>query len=133
MLVALGSGYLSVLLRREGEGKATLVAELLQVKLQADDILRNIRSGVLTVDAEGRLLYANPMAEQMLEMNLLSLLGLPVVAALESVAPELAHAIERSITDRVRTTRAEGNVHTPSRVECARAARSRYGWTPAGS
>src|SRR5436190_330968 len=51
VLVALGSGYLSVLLRREGEGKALLVAELLHLRLQADDILRNIRSGVLTVDS----------------------------------------------------------------------------------
>ena len=26
---------------------------------EADDVLRNIRTGVLTVDADGRLLYAN--------------------------------------------------------------------------
>src|ERR1051325_3646556 len=57
--VALGSGYLAVQLRREGEGKAMLVAELGQLRLQADDILRNIRSGVLTVDSQGRLVYAN--------------------------------------------------------------------------
>jgi len=113
--VALGSGYLSVLLRREGEGKAVLVAELLQLRLQADDILRNIRSGVVTVDSSGRLLYANTMAEQMLELNLLGRLGQPVVADLEEVAPELAHALQRSITDRVRTTRAEGLVHTATR------------------
>ena len=112
VLVALGSGYLSVLLRREGEGKALLVAELLHLRLQADDILRNIRSGVLTVDSEGRLLYANPMAEQMLELNLLGQLGQPIVEQLEEIAPELAHALQRSIRDRVRTTRAEGIVHT---------------------
>ena len=113
--VALGSGYLSVLLRREGEGKATLVAELLQLRLQADDILRNIRSGVLTVDSEGRLLYANPMAEQMLSLDLIARLGQPVLDMLGEVAPELAQALQRSITDRVRTTRAEGTVHTPDR------------------
>ena len=100
VLVALGSGYLSVLLRREGEGKALLVAELLHLRLQADDILRNIRSGVLTVDSE------------MLELNLLGQLGQPIVEQLEEIAPELAHALQRSIRDRVRTTRAEGIVHT---------------------
>jgi len=114
VLVALGSGYLSVLLRREGEGKELLVAELLHLRLQADDILRNIRSGVLTVDSDGRLLYANPMAEQMLDINLLGRLGQPIVEELGEVAPELAHALERSINDRVRTTRAEGVVRTSS-------------------
>jgi len=48
--VALGSGYLAVLLRREGEGKAVLVAELRQLQLQADDILGNLQSGVITLD-----------------------------------------------------------------------------------
>lgn len=113
--VALGSGYLSVLLRQEGEGKEILVAELLQQRLQADDILRNIRSGVLTVDSDGRLLYANPMAEQMLDLNLLGRLGQPIVDAIAVVAPELAQAVRRSITDRVRTTRAEGTIITTAR------------------
>jgi two-component system sensor histidine kinase PilS (NtrC family) len=115
VLVALGSGYLSVLLRREGEGKAIVVAELLQLKLQADDILRNILSGVLTVDSEGRLLYANPMAEQMLELDLLGRLGQPIVDDIAAIAPELAQAVRRSILDHVRTTRAEGLVTTPTR------------------
>lgn len=111
--VALGSGYLAVQLRREGEGKAVLVAELLHLRLQAEDILRNIRSGVLTVDSEGRLLYANPMAEHLLGMNLMSRFGQPVIDHIAGGAPELAKAIRRSVTDHVRTTRAEGTITTP--------------------
>ncbi|HEU4994020.1 MAG TPA: ATP-binding protein [Gemmatimonadaceae bacterium] len=110
VLVALGSGYLSVLMRRDGEGKAVLVAELQHLRLQADDILRNIRSGVLTVDSDGRLLYANPTAEQMLGLRFISQLGKPIVDAIAAVAPDLARAISRSINDRVRTTRAEATV-----------------------
>ena len=113
--VALGSGYLAVQLRREGEGKAMLVAELGQLRLQADDILRNIRSGVLTVDSSGRLVYANPMAEQLLELELLNHLGETVMDMIGRRAPELARAIEHSIIDRVRTTRAEGVVTTEKR------------------
>lgn len=113
--VALGSGYLAVQLRREGEGKALLVAELGQLRLQAEDILRNIRSGVLTVDADGRLLYANPMAEQLLGLQLIARVGAPVVDVIGAVAPELAQAIRRSVVDHVRTTRAEGLVRTPER------------------
>ena len=108
--VALGSGYLAVQLRREGEGKAVLVAELLQARLQADDILRNIRSGVLTVDSEGRLLYVNPMAEHLLGINLVNRFGEPVIERIARVAPELAQAIQRSVADHVRTTRAEGTI-----------------------
>src|SRR5687767_4153213 len=109
-LVALGSAYLAVQLRRAGEGKEILVAELLQQRLQADDILRNIRSGVITVDSEGRLLYVNPMAEQMLELDLLNRYGDQIVDSISDVAPELAHALERSIADRVRTARVEGTI-----------------------
>jgi len=113
--VALGSAYLATRLRREGEGKAFLVAELEQLRLQADDILRNIRSGVLTVDSEGRLVYANPMAEQMLGLDLLDRFGEPMVDDIAEIAPELAQALQRSITDRMRTTRAEGIVTTMTR------------------
>src|SRR6185503_11155991 len=108
-------GYVSVLLRREGEGKAILVAELEHLKLQADDILRNIRSGVLTVDSRGRLVYANPTAEHMLGLDLMTQLGHPVIDSIALVAPELAQAVHRSVSDRVRTTRAEGKVSTGGR------------------
>ena len=37
--------------------QATLATELQRVRLEADDILRNIRSGVLTVDGVGRLAF----------------------------------------------------------------------------
>lgn len=113
--VALGSAYLAVQLRREGEGKAWLMAELQQEKLRADDILRNIRSGVLTVDSHGRLLYANPVAEQMLGLDFLDRIGEPILETISAVAPGLGHAIRRSVVERVRTTRAEAMVRAAGR------------------
>lgn len=113
--VALAVGYVSVLLRREGEGKAILVAELEHLRLQAEDILQNIRSGVLTVDSKGRLLYANPMAEQMLGLTLKPMLSQPVIETIASVAPDLAAAVRRSVADRIRTTRAEATVSSGGR------------------
>ena len=115
-LVALGSAYLAVQLRRAGEGKEILVAELLQQRLQADDILRNIRSGVVTVDSDGRLLYVNPTAEQMLGLDLLNRYGEPIVDSIAEVAAELAQALERSIAERVRTTRVEGTIIAEDRT-----------------
>ncbi len=47
-------------LREAGMEQETLATELKRVRLEADDILRNIRSGVLTVDGVGRLAFINP-------------------------------------------------------------------------
>jgi len=109
--VALGSAYLSGKLQ---EARSGTEGELAHARLQAADILFNIRSGVLTVDGPGRLLYANPMAEDLLGLDLDDFIGLPVLAEIRRVAPELADALERSVQNRVRTTRAEGII---ARVE----------------
>ena len=114
-LVTLGIRYLSARLRESSEGKAILVAALEQTRLQADDILRNIRSGVVTVNTDGRLLYANPTAEQLLGIELITRVGEPVLDAIGMVAPELAGAIRDAAQARVRTTRGEGLVSTATR------------------
>jgi two-component system, NtrC family, sensor histidine kinase PilS len=110
-VVALGSAFLGAQLQRRGLGREMLEAELEQVRLQADVILRNIRSGVLTVNGDGRLLYVNPTAEQLLGLSLARAIGTPVLDDIARVAPELARAVERSMKFRVRTTRAESTVH----------------------
>jgi two-component system sensor histidine kinase PilS (NtrC family) len=104
-VVALGSAWLSAKLREAGKGTEAVLAH---VRLQAADILFNIRSGVLTVDGSGRLLYANPMAEQLLGLDLDPYVGRPVLDVLRPVATELVEAVELSMRDRVRTRRAEG-------------------------
>ena len=110
--VALGSAILGAQLRQQGVGREMLQAELVQVRLQADTILRNIRSGVLTVDGSGKLLYVNPTAEQLLGLQLASSLGRPVLDDISRAAPDLARAVERSVKFRVRTTRAEALVRS---------------------
>ena len=107
--VALGSAFLSGKLQEAGAGTE---AELAHVRLQAADILFNIRSGVLTIDAGGRLLYANPMAEHLLGVDLEDFIGKPVLVEIRRIASELADALERSVQNRVRTTRAEGIIAT---------------------
>jgi len=107
--VALGSAFLSGKLQEVGAGTE---AELAHVRLQAADILFNIRSGVLTVDGQGRLLYANPMAEHLLGVDLENFIGKPVLEEIRRIASELADALERSVQNRVRTTRAEGMIAT---------------------
>jgi two-component system, NtrC family, sensor histidine kinase PilS len=106
-IVALGSAYLSAKLKELGAGTE---AELAHVRLQAADILHNIRSGIVTIDESGRLLFANPMAEHLLAIDLERTKGKDVLDRLRAIAPELGESLERAVTRRVRTTRGEGMI-----------------------
>ena len=108
VIVAVGSGFIAARLRQAGVGRDALAAQLVKVQLEAADILRTIRSGIISVDADGRLLYANPAAADLLDMHLRSLVGRPVLEALGNVAPQLAGLLERTARHGVRTTRVEG-------------------------
>ncbi len=110
VVVAIGSGLVAMRLRQAGAGREELAAQLVKVQLEAADILRTIRSGIVTVDAQGRLLYANPAATELLGLNLRALTGRPVLEALRAVSPELAQLLQESSRDGVRTTRAEGKI-----------------------
>ena len=108
--VALGSGYIAARLRQAGAGTQQLAAELVKVRLQAADILKNIRSGIVTVDAAGGLVYANPAASQLLGIPLDEHLGSRVIETISVAAPELARALGRAARDGTRTSRAEGTI-----------------------
>lgn len=110
-VVALGSGWLSARVHETGAGSAELAHELTQVRLQASEILGNIRSGIITIDPSGRLVYANAMASSLLGLTLdESRLGEPVLDELKVVSPALAEELERSVRLGIRTTRGEGRV-----------------------
>lgn len=109
-VVALSTAALAERLRKGTEGTAQLAAHLEQVRLRAEDILRNINSGVITIDRAGRLIYANPMAERLLGLSLASQVNREILTRLRTEAPELGDALERSVRDRARTNRAESIV-----------------------
>jgi two-component system, NtrC family, sensor histidine kinase PilS len=114
--VALGSGWIASRLRAAKQGTEELAAELVKVRLQAADILRNIRSGVVTIDGNGRLLYANPAASTLLGMTLEENVGRPVLETIAAASLELARALERAVAESVRTPRAEGFVTAGQRT-----------------
>ena len=114
--VSLGCAILASQLQKAGEGKEVLAAALEHARLEADDILRNIQSGVVTIDSAGQLLYANPKAQTLLGVNLEAVLNQPVLARISEAAPELAEALHQSVTHRIRTTRGEGMVAVEGRL-----------------
>jgi two-component system, NtrC family, sensor histidine kinase PilS len=114
-IVALGTGYVSARLREAGSGSEALAETLRRERLQAADVLDNIRSGVLTIDASGRLRYANAAADALLGVDLQASVGQSIRPELERAAPALLEALDRAIRTRTRTSRAEAVVQgTPS-------------------
>ncbi len=108
VVVASGSGYVALRLRQAGMGRDALAAQLVKVQLEAADILRTIRSGILTVDGRGLLLYANPAANELLGVNLRAFVGRPVMETLRQISPQLVNVLEQSSRLGIRMTRAEG-------------------------
>ena len=108
--VAACSAAISVRLHELGVGQDELTAELVQFRIQASEILRSIRSGIVTVSSQGRLLYANPSAAALLGVDLARTTRREVLPVIAAVAPDLAAALQRGLATGERTTRGEGTV-----------------------
>jgi two-component system, NtrC family, sensor histidine kinase PilS len=104
------TGMLAHRLRAVGVERESLETELRRVRLAADEILRNIRSGVMTVDDAGRLAFINPMAERLLQLDGESMTGLPVLDKLKLRSPELWAALVAAIRHGRKVSRGEGTV-----------------------
>src|SRR5712692_9606964 len=115
-LVAVVTAYVATRVNVMGAEREALAAEVRQVQLEADDVLRNIRTGVLTVDADGRLLYANPASEEILGFKAREWLGRSVMPEFARLAPEFWAAVTSTARRGVRLMRVEATVHRPDRA-----------------
>lgn len=108
--VAVATGWVASRVRVFGREREALERQVRRLQLEAADILRNIGSGVVTVDGSGLLAYANPAAEELLAFRAVDYLGRPVLAMLDARSPELAGAIATTQRDERRRIRVEGRV-----------------------
>ncbi len=104
-LVATATGYLASRVRVVRAAHENLEAELRRVRLEAADILRHIGAGVLTLDAGGSLVYANPTAEALLGLEVAKLEGRPALEQVQRASPALAEAIRRTAEEGRRVVR----------------------------
>jgi two-component system sensor histidine kinase PilS (NtrC family) len=117
-LVALATGYLASRVRVAGAAHEAITAELRRVRLEATDILRSIKTGILTVGPDGRLVYANPTAQAILGIEpggWLSAGGM-TLGELAQVAPVLGSAVRETAEGGRRVLRREGTVSIGGRT-----------------
>jgi two-component system sensor histidine kinase PilS (NtrC family) len=110
LAVALATSWIASRVRVMGHERAALQQEVQRLQLEAQDILRSIGSGVITIDAAGVLLYANPAAEQLLGFDTRAFLSKPVMSLVAERSPELARALATTLQEGVRRQRLEGRV-----------------------
>lgn len=115
-VVAVTTGYLSSRVRVAGAAHDTLAAELRRARLEAADILRHIKTGIITVGGDGRLAYANPTAEAILGPELALLRDQPALEGLERLAPVLGEAVRRTVSEGRRVMRASADVTIEGRT-----------------
>jgi two-component system sensor histidine kinase PilS (NtrC family) len=93
-----------------GAEREVLRREVRRLKLEASEILQKIRSGVVTVDGSGRVLFINEAARDLLGLAQGELVGRDLAGAVGDRATELLRAIRDTQTTGRRTLRAEGTV-----------------------
>jgi len=105
-VVAFITGLVGDRLRRAGQALGAVESQLQQLRLDTADILANLATGVITLNGEGRLAYANPAAEGLLGTELRSRLGQPILADLAEIAPGMGRILEGAIREGQSVTRA---------------------------
>ncbi|HLG94217.1 MAG TPA: ATP-binding protein [candidate division Zixibacteria bacterium] len=90
-LIALTAGFVARRLTQKTEELARAARELRQVRLELEDVLHTMHSGVLTVDRLGKIVFVNRTAEEILGLSAEELVGRDSREALK--APELVERL----------------------------------------
>ena len=115
-VTALGVAYLGARLQEAGVNREALAQQLVVAKLQAEDVLKNIRSGIITIDANRRILFANSMAGRLLGFDDEKVRGKSIEEIVTVSAPALSEALEKAVHGRERVTRGEAAITVNGRT-----------------
>jgi len=106
-LIAFVSGYLAERLSRQDRQLRDASSALKRARLETDDILRHLNSGLLTVDAEGQIIYFNRAAERILGYREENVKGMPCADVFSERMPELASCLLDGVESHVAYPRRE--------------------------
>ena len=115
-VTALGVAYLGARLQEAGVNREELAQQLVVVKLQAEEVLKNIRSGIITIDVQGRILFANSMAGKLIGFDDESVRGANIREIVSVSAPALTTALEKAVHGHERVTRGEAAITVSGRT-----------------
>jgi two-component system sensor histidine kinase PilS (NtrC family) len=87
------AGYFSQHVRRRGHQLESAESKLKQLRLDTEQILEDMSSGVLVADSRGKILVTNPAAEQILGVDKNDVVELQIEAAFEALMPEFAREV----------------------------------------
>src|SRR3989440_2748516 len=114
--VATATAYFASRVSVMGAEREALAGELRQARLEAADVLRNIPTGIVTVDQAGHLLFCNPAAEQIFGFKERHWRGRPIMPEFAKIAPEFWAAITATARRGVRAMRVAATVRRPDRT-----------------
>ncbi len=106
-LVAFISGYLAERLKERDRELADTSLALKLAKLETDDILKHLNSGLLTVDARGFIIYFNRAAERILGYREEDVKGMQCDEVFAERMPELARRLLDGVNNRLEHPRVE--------------------------
>ncbi|MCJ7508829.1 MAG: ATP-binding protein [candidate division Zixibacteria bacterium] len=106
-LVAFISGYLTQKLRAKGKELISASEKLSQIKTDTDDILQHMRSGLVTIDSAGRIIYFNKTAEDILGFSSAEIRGRDYLEVFVKSVPEFADKLTQILKSRRAELRSE--------------------------
>lgn len=106
-LVAFISGYLAERLKQRDRQLADTSQALKKAKLETDDILRHLSSGLMTIDAHGKIMFFNKAAERILGYKETDVKGRRCDEVFQRRMPSLARCIMAGIDGRIEFPRRE--------------------------
>lgn len=113
-VVAFISGYLAERLKAQDRQLADTNRALRKARLETDHILRHLNSGLLTIDADARVIYFNRAAERILGYREEDVKGMCCRDAFAERMPELAAHLVMCLESRVDQPRLELEVRVSS-------------------
>lgn len=109
-LIAFVSGYLSEKLNKLRTERDLVTQTLSQVRLETDEILRNLTSGLVTVASNGCIVQVNHAAERLLGIAENALRGKPADEVLPSRLEPFARLITNAVSHDIAENRVEINI-----------------------
>ncbi len=106
-LVAFISGYLAERIKSGARQLEDTSRALRIAKLETDDILRHLSSGLMSIDARGVIIFFNRAAETITGFNEKDIRGKDCHAVFHKKMPELARCLKAGIDERIEFPRKE--------------------------